>query len=238
MLLDRIAALSVPKDADEFCAALIRAARDMEFGRVSAMLATEVPGSRSAFACIGNTPDAFANEHNDPKLGRRDPVMQHARRHVTPLIYDQGTYIAAGAGELWETQAKYGYQTGVVATIRLGSCQCLALGVDRDERISKRGEVRARLCSELMMMAAYASPAAQRLLAPETQRMGSVYLTSRERDVLSWTALGKSSWAIGTLTGLSPSTVNFHLRNAMRKFGVSSRHVAASHALRLGLIAP
>lgn len=63
-------------------------------------------------------------------------------------------------------------------------------------------------------------------------------LSMRERDCLSWTAQGKSSWDISVILGISQNTVNFHLKNALRKLRANSRMVAALKAVRLGLIDP
>jgi DNA-binding CsgD family transcriptional regulator len=63
-------------------------------------------------------------------------------------------------------------------------------------------------------------------------------LSEREKSCLSWTALGKSSWEIGRILYISENTVIFHIKNAMRKFGVSSRTLAALRAVQLGLIEP
>ncbi|WP_280950845.1 helix-turn-helix domain-containing protein [Rhizobium mesoamericanum] len=51
-----------------------------------------------------------------------------------------------------------------------------------------------------------------------------------------WVARGKSSWDIGIILGISENTVNFHIKNAMRKFDVASRTVAAVKAINLGII--
>lgn len=48
-------------------------------------------------------------------------------------------------------------------------------------------------------------------------------LTSREIDVLFWTAEGKSTWDISQILGISESTVNFHISSAKRKLGVYSK---------------
>jgi LuxR family transcriptional regulator, activator of conjugal transfer of Ti plasmids len=66
----------------------------------------------------------------------------------------------------------------------------------------------------------------------------SVELSSREKSCLSWTAHGKSSWEIGRILSISENTVVFHIKNAMRKLGTSSRTVAAVKAIQLGLIEP
>jgi DNA-binding CsgD family transcriptional regulator len=70
---------------------------------------------------------------------------------------------------------------------------------------------------------------------PETNPP-AIALSQRERDCLNWTAQGKSSWDIGMILAISENTVNFHVKNAMRKLGSTSRIVAVLKAVRLGLI--
>jgi DNA-binding CsgD family transcriptional regulator len=61
-------------------------------------------------------------------------------------------------------------------------------------------------------------------------------LSEREKSRWSWTALGKSSWEIGRILRISENTVIFHIKNAMRKLGTSSRTLAAIKAIQLGII--
>jgi DNA-binding CsgD family transcriptional regulator len=63
-----------------------------------------------------------------------------------------------------------------------------------------------------------------------------VMLSERERDCLGWISQGKSSWDIGTILNISENTVNFHVKNAMRKLDTSSRTVAVIKAIRHGII--
>jgi LuxR family quorum-sensing system transcriptional regulator CciR len=63
-----------------------------------------------------------------------------------------------------------------------------------------------------------------------------VQLSQREKDCLLWTAQGKSSWDIGMILNISGNTVNFHLKNAMRKLDTTSRTVAVVKAIRRNLI--
>jgi DNA-binding NarL/FixJ family response regulator len=57
-------------------------------------------------------------------------------------------------------------------------------------------------------------------------------LTTREAEVLLWTARGKSNRDIGTILGLSPRTVNKHLEQIFAKLGVDNRTSAALLAIR------
>ncbi|MEZ5776515.1 MAG: LuxR family transcriptional regulator [Hyphomicrobiaceae bacterium] len=59
-------------------------------------------------------------------------------------------------------------------------------------------------------------------------------LTERELECLCWAAAGKSDWEIGQILTISAKTVNYHIENAKRKFGVATRVQAIVAALRTG----
>ncbi|MER9558033.1 LuxR family transcriptional regulator [Mesorhizobium sp. M0323] len=61
-------------------------------------------------------------------------------------------------------------------------------------------------------------------------------LSPREKECILWTAKGKSSWEIGKIMGISVNTVNFHIKNVMRKMDAASRTTAAIKALKFGII--
>ncbi|WP_042954103.1 LuxR family transcriptional regulator [Rhizobium leguminosarum] len=61
-------------------------------------------------------------------------------------------------------------------------------------------------------------------------------LTEREKECLSWVAKGKSSSDISCILGISVDTVNYHVKNAMRKLESGNRIVAVLRAARFGLI--
>jgi LuxR family quorum-sensing transcriptional regulator LasR/LuxR family quorum-sensing system transcriptional regulator CciR len=63
-------------------------------------------------------------------------------------------------------------------------------------------------------------------------------LTGRERDCLTLCALGKTSWEIGEILGISELTVNSYINNASTKLDANSRIFAVVKAIRLGLINP
>ncbi|MET3913012.1 DNA-binding CsgD family transcriptional regulator [Bradyrhizobium sp. S3.3.6] len=63
-----------------------------------------------------------------------------------------------------------------------------------------------------------------------------VELSAREKQCLQWVEEGKSSWEIGVILRISRNTVDFHIKNAMRKLEVTTRIQAAIKARRLGLL--
>ncbi|AWY44336.1 helix-turn-helix transcriptional regulator [Pseudomonas putida] len=75
-----------------------------------------------------------------------------------------------------------------------------------------------------------------RLQHQEPEHPSAIKLTAREKEVLQWSAIGKSSWEIGRIFNCTEAGVNYHFANIRRKFGVSSRGCAVVKALELGLI--
>jgi len=63
-------------------------------------------------------------------------------------------------------------------------------------------------------------------------------LKDREIEVLTWAARGKTSAQIANIMGLTKRTVDFHIDNARRKLGVSTRTEAVIKASRNRLIKP
>lgn len=70
----------------------------------------------------------------------------------------------------------------------------------------------------------------------EPEQPIAIALTAREKEVLQWSAAGKSSWDISRIFNCSEAGVNYHFANIRRKFGVRSRGSAVVKALELGLI--
>jgi DNA-binding CsgD family transcriptional regulator len=64
----------------------------------------------------------------------------------------------------------------------------------------------------------------------------SALLSDREIECLRWLVEGKSAADAGTILGLSPRTVKFHLENVRRKLDCQTTVQAAAAAVRKGLI--
>ena len=57
-------------------------------------------------------------------------------------------------------------------------------------------------------------------------------LTAREREVLRWTAAGKTADATAEILAISVRTVEYHLLNAARKLNTANRTHTVVEALR------
>jgi DNA-binding CsgD family transcriptional regulator len=61
-------------------------------------------------------------------------------------------------------------------------------------------------------------------------------LSERERDVLRWTAAGKTSSETGTIMGISARTVNYHMTSILFKLNAVNKTQAVVKAVMLDLL--
>jgi DNA-binding CsgD family transcriptional regulator len=224
------------RDRDEFRDEVVRFGRALGFETVSAVAVIDHGIGRSEFVVVDNTPQEFLGVFNDPNAMRRDPVMQHCKRQSLPIIWDQATYTSQGQGELWEEQARYGYQTGIAMALHLPEGRHFMLGVDRDRALPSDRHELTRVVADLQLFAVHALDAAMRVLLPSDRAAEAPSLTPRELEALRWTMDGKTAWEVGSILGITERTAVLHVNNAMRKLGCVNKHQAVLKALRMGLI--
>ena len=221
---------------DEFRGEISRFTEALEFETFSAITVVDHAIGKSEFIAIDNCPPGFNDALNDPKLGRIDPVMQHCKRHSVPIVWDRQTYVRHDATDLWETQARFGYRTGICLALHLPEGRHFVLGVDRDQALPSDTTELTRLVADLQLFAVHALDAAMRVLLPPEQQLDAPKLTPRELECLRWTMEGKTAWEVGTILSITERTAVLHINNAMHKLGSHNKHQAVLKALRLGLI--
>jgi len=86
------------------------------------------------------------------------------------------------------------------------------------------------------LMAMYYHQAAGGMLIEQANKTIKAPLTPRERDVLRWAAKGKTAWEIASILAIGETTVVYHIENAKKKLGASSRAEAVVKAIYKGLI--
>jgi len=73
-------------------------------------------------------------------------------------------------------------------------------------------------------------------MVPKLAPAASVALTAREREVLCWTAEGKTACEIGLILSISERTVTFHINNVLVKLRATNKVQAVVKAVSAGLI--
>lgn len=224
------------RDQAQFRSVVVRFAQQLGFDTVSASAIVDRPDTGSEFVAVHNTPAAFEQTFENLNIGRRDPVMQHCKRHTVPIVWGQKTYLDQGSIDLWDAQAQYGYRNGIAMALHLPEGRHFFLGVDRAQPLPADRIELTRLVADLQLFAVHAQDTAMRVLISEALQPERPALTPRELDVLRWTMDGKTAWEVGQLLNIAERTTVQHLQNAMKKLQCNSKHQAVLKALRLGLI--
>jgi LuxR family quorum sensing-dependent transcriptional regulator len=161
-----------------------------------------------------------------------DPVMRMLRRTTEPFKWLDVPYNREQerrGAEVMALVADFGLSQGffVPTRSRLGTWGNVWMA-------GPTPELTARNMPALHIMALYAFDRVHQLVAPSPVQRP--LLTARERDVLAWSASGKSAWEIGVILGIGKRTVDEHAQTATHKLGAVNKIQAVVFAIRDGLI--
>jgi LuxR family quorum-sensing transcriptional regulator LasR len=169
-----------------------------------------------------------------------DPGLLHALTRVTPLLWSDIVHADTDADALAFVNAARGKGLECGVTIPLhgpGPDVLATFSVVIDTRRTAPEQAwphLRRALPHLCLFALHVHSAVFELL--NRPPSPPVRLTRRERECLRWVVAGKSTWEIAQILGISEHGVTHHVRNVMRKFNCTSRHVAAARASAQRLI--
>lgn len=199
---------------------------------VDTVVCGRLPGSRAdleAGLWYNSRPPSWNDAYIRHNMLRADPVLQELRRTPRALTWSE----ALGRRKLGNAQRlvmgtarDFGMTEGLVVPVfdTRGTSGIVSLaGAEMD--LSASGRV------SLTMAAVYFY---NHLCALRRGPQASALLTRRETEILKWIVAGKSDWQIGQILHISSKTVNFHVENVKRKFGVATRIQAVVAAVQHG----
>jgi LuxR family quorum sensing-dependent transcriptional regulator len=147
-----------------------------------------------------------------------DPAALHIERSADPYTWsdllDHPDYTTAQRRIIYEA-SEFGMHAGLVVPL-FGHARTAII-----ELAGPNPDLGTREKAKLRLASLSAHSRLQAILKP--RRNGLPRLSHREREVLQWAAVGKSDWEIGEILSISEKTVNSHIENIKRKYGVTSR---------------
>ena len=183
---------------------------------------------------LNNYPDEWQRQYQVNNYLALDPTVQHAMSSLLPLIWTDDLFDQAL--ELWEDAHSFGLCFGWAQSVRdfNGSVSMLTLArsnepISETELNAKRRDIAylTQITHEGMSKCLNVSQ-----VMPEV----SAKLSSREKEVLQWTAVGKTSGEISSILNITERTVNFHINNTINKLNVTNKTAAAIKAAILGFL--
>jgi DNA-binding CsgD family transcriptional regulator len=181
--------------------------------------------------------NGFDQEYFDRKIYETDPC--------TPLVKHFGLPIAWGLDEHRadddeiirnfyrfndEMENPHGLTVGIQ-----GPDKVAILGITDGGTRSDFARRVTELSPALHLFAIHVAEAIWRIRGAEPERHAP--LTPRERECLSWVAVGKTAWEISCILNVSERTIVAHTENAKKKLGARTLPQAIALAVGRGLIA-
>ena len=176
--------------------------------------------SQAAGIHLHNYPVHFARFHDQQGLGVRDPVHRTSQLRGAGFFWSELPRLIALTTDdyaVLDRAEQAGIGPGYTVPIHVpgefsGSCSFA---------MSKGLVFPRNLLAIVQALGAFAFEAARHLqIAPETRRVCQGRLTERERQIVVSIGQGKAEKQIARLLGISPSTVNDHLKHARLRCGV------------------
>lgn len=162
-----------------------------------------------------------------------DPTVAQGSRSTLPFVWSDELF--ASARDLWEDARAYGLEYGWVQSCRDAQGISGMLTLARAQEDLSASELRAKT-PEMSWLAQTAHFGMARCLLAKLLPEAEVTLSSREVEVLRWTAEGKTSSEVADILRIAERTVNFHINNAMAKLKANNKTAAAIRAAVLGLL--
>ncbi|ADU65421.1 regulatory protein LuxR [Desulfurispirillum indicum S5] len=174
-------------------------------------------------------PEPWLETYVVRKLWRTDPVFQQVRRSPEPLRWSQTQNRHSPNPALLEA-SRHGLTDGISIGYGAGNRTLISLAGSRQQIHA----ISSLACRVLPLLAPLIHSASVRIA--HRQDIPDTNLSERERELLFWTAEGKSTEEISMILAISRDTVKYHLKRIYQKLDAVNRHHAIAKALRAGLI--
>jgi DNA-binding CsgD family transcriptional regulator len=174
-----------------------------------------------------HVPPGWMDVYIQEKYVDHDPSQRHARRTVNPYEWKDAPYDCERepkAREFIQRARDFKIHNGLVVPIPspFGCIGQVFMG-GQNPRLSMGDR------PSLHLMALYAFGRVEQLTR---SRVPISTLTTREKEILTWTAMGKTAWEVGGILHISKRTVDAHLQAAAHKLGTLNKTQTVAVALR------
>lgn len=231
--VEQLQELESPQSEQTLFLAVTRFAADLGFEYCSYCMRMPLPTSTPVVVMFNNHPSAWQIEYLRKNYFAVDPTIKHALRSQAPLVWSEQVF--AETPELWKDARANGLRVGWTQPSRDARNVVGLLTLARSSKALRPDETRVKQF-KFAWLAQTAHLGMSKHLSPHFLPSIETTLSSRETDVLRWTAEGKTAGEISEILKITERTVNFHVNNAVTKLGVSNKTAAAIHAALLGFL--
>jgi LuxR family quorum sensing-dependent transcriptional regulator len=209
------------EQAPDLAAVVTRLRASLERFGFTACLAMNLPNQDNKrwheHVLINEWPPAWYERYMTAGHYRHDPCAARCRTSAGPFVWSEIGYHALEepAQRVMNEADEFGLREGICIPIHAPFAYPAAVTV-AGESVDLAPTARYAVHT----LAQYAYHAAARIVRAPYK--AAPRLSAREREVLEWTAAGKTAWEVSRILGISENTVGTHLRNAKRKLDTSN----------------
>lgn len=171
--------------------------------------------------------------------GSSDPVIRHVTSTLTPTSWDcrgrvafTDPAIARSARGLLGSAGEHGLRAGLTIPIS-GPHIAWSFLVLTTSKSSSSNDVLPEL-PNAFLIAQSVMIALIRLKGFSAEK--PIHLTDREKEIIRWCSIGKTSWEVAQILSISENTVGFHLSNAAKKLKTFGRTATCARAIAQSLV--
>ncbi|MGP1684395.1 MAG: autoinducer binding domain-containing protein [Giesbergeria sp.] len=215
--------------ADIF-ARIEQAALQLDFDHVAYGFQAPYPVTQPNVTLLNNYPTAWQQRYTQAGYLHSDPTVAHGRQSQTPILWNDQAFASNCA--LWADAQDHGIKTGWAQSSLERSGAGSLLTLCRCTEPLTASELQAKEVPMRWLVQVAHVSLSRAILAQESPACAA--LTTREREVLQWSADGKSAQDIADILRLSKSAVDFHLKNTINKLQAPNKTAAVARAALMG----
>lgn len=219
--MNEYATSAAPATAEELFIRLARLAQELGFDHCAYAIRLPFPVSHRKYLVFQNFDGGSADKCR---------LYAYASKGVTGFADDLRRALQSNSPRL---QSASGFAFTAPAYHSAGTVGILALKRSDDPSPDHRPRASDQ---RIAVLAHNLHDAMTSALLPQYVPESLAEITRREKEVLRWTADGKTTSEISRIINISERTVKFHLYNAIRKLGAMNKTQAAVKAAALGFL--
>lgn len=218
--------------ADEVYQELQRQTQAIEFDYFALCVRHPVPFTRPRISVHTSYPQQWMAHYQSENYFAIDPVLKPENFVQGHLPWSDELF--ADAPQLWQGARDHGLRVGITQCLMLPNHALGFLSVSRTSAVDNPlsdEEVELRLQMLIQMALTSLLRFEHEMVMPPEMKF-----SKREKEILKWTAEGKTSAEIAIILSISENTVNFHQKNMQKKFNAPNKIQIACYAAATGLI--
>ncbi|KAF3997136.1 autoinducer binding domain-containing protein [Glaciimonas immobilis] len=232
-LINKISDKDVITRTQRIFSSAVQVAKELGYEYCAYGIKAAIPIVKDRGVLFSNYPVSWQDIYDERGYIEIDPAVRYALLNSAPLAWTQKTFETTP--HLWADMERAGLHSGWIQSHRVGIGVNALFTVARgSQAVAKRFTKFKRV--DLIGLSHLVHKGISKYLAPQFTTESCSEMTKREKEVLKWTALGKTASEIGKILSIADSTVNFHVANVIKKMAVINKTQAAVKATALGLI--